>query len=63
VIGYDNDGRSRGVAGALVRMAAATALTDGDGRASVVAPAAGRVTLWAERARDVPSFPERITVR
>jgi hypothetical protein len=63
VIGYDNEGRSRGVAGALVRMAAATALTDKDGRASLIAPPAGRLTLWAERAGDVPSFPERITVK
>jgi hypothetical protein len=63
VRGYDDNGRGVPVAGALVRLAAAQALTGADGVAVVTAPAApGRVRLTAERAGLVRSFPVRVVV-
>ena len=63
VRGYDDNGRGVPVAGALVRLGGAQALTGADGVAVVTAPPApARVRLTAERAGLVRSFPERVAV-
>jgi hypothetical protein len=64
VTGYDDAGRGRGVAGATVVLAGATATTGRDGRATLSAPAApGSHTLHATAPGLVSAFPERVTVR
>jgi hypothetical protein len=64
VRGYDDLGRGAAVAGATVRLGAATALTDDDGTAVLTVPAAaGRLDLEAERAGMVPAFPREVRVR
>jgi hypothetical protein len=63
VRGYDDNGRGVPVAGALVRLGGAQALTGADGVVVVTAPAAaGRVRLTAEHAGLVRSFPVRVVV-
>ena len=63
VRGYDDNGRGVPVAGALVRLGAARALTGADGVATVSAPAApGAVRASAERDGMVRSFPARVVV-
>ena len=63
VRGYDDNGRGVPVAGALVRLGDAQALTGADGVATVPAPtAAGRVRAIAEHAGMVRSFPEEVVV-
>jgi hypothetical protein len=63
VRGYDDNGRGVPVAGALVRMGEAQALTGADGVATVIAPATpGTRRLTAERDGMVRSFPRRVAV-
>ncbi|MEA2318722.1 MAG: hypothetical protein QOD44_2911 [Solirubrobacteraceae bacterium] len=63
VRGYDDNGRGVPVAGALVRLGGAQALTGADGVATVAAPAAAGVArATAELDGMVRSFPERVTV-
>ncbi|MEO8687548.1 MAG: hypothetical protein ABI611_04935 [Solirubrobacteraceae bacterium] len=63
VRGYDDNGRGVLVAGALVRLGAAQALTGADGVATVAAPAApGALRATAEHDGMVRSFPERVVV-
>jgi hypothetical protein len=63
VRGYDDNGRGVAVAGALVRLGGAQALTGADGVAVLTAPAApGTLRAIAERAGMVRSFPERVVV-
>ena len=63
VRGYDDNGRGVAVAGALVRLGGAQALTGADGVAVVTAPGApARCALTAEHAGMVRSFPERVVV-
>ena len=63
VRGYDDAGRGVVVAGARVRLGGAEAVTGADGVATVAAPAAGSVTLVAEKAGMVRSFPRQVVVR
>jgi hypothetical protein len=64
VRGYDDSGRGVPVAGALVRMGDAQALTGADGTASVTAPEVpSALGLTAERAGLVRSFPVRVIAR
>jgi hypothetical protein len=62
VRGYDDNGDGVRVAGATVRLGAATAVTDASGVAQVIAPAAGSYGLLAERAGMVRSWPRKVTV-
>ena len=63
VRGDDDNGRGVPVAGALVRLGGAQALTGADGVAVVTAPATpGRLRLTAERTGLVRSFPVRVVV-
>jgi hypothetical protein len=63
VRGYDDNGRGVPVAGALVRLGGAQALTGPDGFAVVTAPAVpGVVRAIAEYDGMVRSFPERVVV-
>jgi hypothetical protein len=63
VRGYDEQGRGAGIAGATVRLGAATALTGAGGVAIVRAPsAAGAVALHAEKPGLVRSFPNAVAV-
>ncbi len=62
VRGYDEAGKGVAVAGATVRLGAATAVTDAGGSATVIAPAAGSYRLRAEKPGMVVSFPVRVTV-
>lgn len=62
VRGYDEAGEGVRVAGAMVRLGDAAALTGGDGVATVTTPAAGRYRLRAEKPGMVVSFPVRVTV-
>jgi hypothetical protein len=63
VRGYDDNGRGVPVAGALVRLGGAEAVTDADGVAVVTAPArAGAARLTAERDGMVRAFPRRVVV-
>jgi hypothetical protein len=63
VRGYDDLGRGAAVAGATVRLGAASAVTGADGTAVLTVPAAaGRVDLEAERAGMVPAFPREVRV-
>jgi hypothetical protein len=63
VRGYDDNGRGMPVAGALVRLGAATALTGADGVATVTAPAEpDKVRVIAERDGMVRSFPARVAI-
>ena len=63
VRGYDDNGAGVPVAGALVRLGAAQALTGADGVATVTAPAArGAVRATAERDGMVRSFPAGVVV-
>jgi hypothetical protein len=63
VRGYDDDGRGVPVAGALVRMGGAQALTGADGVAIVTAPAgSGAVALTAEHDGMVRSFVRRVVL-
>jgi hypothetical protein len=61
VIGHDDEGRSRPVAGAVVRLGSASAVTGADGRAALLPAATGRLSLTAQMAGTVPAFP--VTVR
>ena len=61
VNGYDDNGRGMPVAGALVRLGAAQALTGADGVATVTMPA-GAVRVTAEHDGMVRSFPVRVAV-
>ena len=64
VTGYENEGRSVPVAGAIVRLGTDFATTSGSGRASLIVPATrGRYALSASRSGLVPAFPETIVVR
>ena len=63
VRGYDDNGAGVPVAGALVRLGGAQALTGADGVATLVAPAgSGAQRVTAERAGMVRSFPARVVV-
>ena len=63
VRGYDDNGRGVPVAGAIVRLAGAEAVTGADGVAVVTAPArAGAARLTAERDGMVRAFPRRVVV-
>ena len=63
VRGYDDNGRGVAVAGALVRLGGAQALTGADGVAMVTAPGApGALRATAEHDGMVRSFPERVVV-
>jgi hypothetical protein len=62
VRGYDEAGRGVRVAGATVTLGGATAVTGADGVATVIAPAAGRYRLRAEKPGMVISFAERVVV-
>jgi hypothetical protein len=63
VRGYDDNGRGVAVAGALVRLGSASALTGPDGAAVLTAPATpGALRATAEHAGMVRSFPERVVV-
>jgi hypothetical protein len=62
VRGYDDNGKGVPVAGATVRLGSATAVTDGNGAAQVVAPGAGRYRLTAEHDGMVRSWPRKVTV-
>ena len=63
VRGYDDNGRGVAVAGALVRLGGAQALTGADGVAvRHGARRAGRLRATAEHAGMVRSFPERVVV-
>lgn len=64
VTGYDNEGRGRPVAGAIVTLGSDFASTNSAGRATLFAPGSGgRYSLSAKRGGLVPSFPETIVVR
>ena len=63
VRGYDDSGRGVPVAGATVRLGAASAVTDAGGAAQVAAPASGSARLTAEHGGMVRSWPERVRVR
>jgi hypothetical protein len=64
VTGYDNEGRGRPVAGAIVTLGSDFASTNSSGRATVLAPSSGgHYSLSAKRGGLVPSFPETIVVR
>ena len=64
VEGYDNEGRGRPVAGAIVTLGSDFASTDSAGRARLIAPRGrGSYSLSAKRGGLVPSFPETIVVR
>ena len=62
--GYDDNGRGVPVAGALVRLGGAQALTGADGVATVTAPAGAGPPcgVTAERDGMVRSFPVRVVV-
>ena len=60
VRGYDDQGRGIPVAGATVRLGSASALTGPDGTTELTVPEAGRLTLTAERAGMVASFPGEV---
>ena len=62
VLGSDDNGRGVAVAGALVRLGGAQALTGADGVAVVSAPTAGALRVTAESTGMVRSFPERVVV-
>jgi hypothetical protein len=63
VRGYDDAGAGIPVAGATVRLGAASATTGPDGVAALTVPAAhGRLRLRAQRAGMVPAFPREVTV-
>lgn len=63
VRGYDDQGRSKRVAGATVLLGSLTATTDASGRATVTAPSApGRYKVIAEGAGMVRSFPVTVEV-
>jgi hypothetical protein len=63
VRGYDDLGKGVPVAGATVRLGDASALTDADGAATVVVPAAeGSAELSASRDGMVPAFPVEVRV-
>jgi hypothetical protein len=62
VRGFDDNGDGVPVAGATVRLGAATAVTDASGVAQVGAPGAGRYRLTAEHAGMVRSWPRKVTV-
>ena len=61
VRGYDDTGRGKAVAGATVRLGAASAQTGPDGVATLSVPAAGRLELIATAAGMVRSFPREVT--
>jgi hypothetical protein len=63
VVGYDDFGARRGIAGATVRLGSSVAITDGLGVARVTAPASGAARLVAEREGMVRSFPRRVVIR
>lgn len=64
VRGYDEAGRGVAVAGATVRLGAATAVTGADGVATVLAPTAvGRHAIQAGKPGLVPAFPRTVVVR
>jgi hypothetical protein len=63
VVGHDDRGRSRAVAGAAVRLGGGVALTGADGRAEVRPAATGRQALTAEKPGLVRSLPVAVTVR
>jgi hypothetical protein len=63
VIGHDDAGRGRPVAGATVALAGLTATTSAGGRATLPAPmTAGRHALTATASGLVRAFPEAVTV-
>jgi hypothetical protein len=63
VRGYDDNGRGVAVAGALVRLGSASALTGPDGAAVLTAPATpGALRATVEHKGMVRSFPERVVV-
>jgi hypothetical protein len=63
VRGYDDNGRGVAVAGALVRLGSASALTGPDGAAVLTAPATpGALRATVEHKGTVRSFPERVVV-
>jgi hypothetical protein len=63
VRGYDDAGRGVAVAGATVRLGAATVVTGPDGAAKIAAPAVpGRYVLAATGPGLVPAFPLGVTI-
>lgn len=63
VRGYDDQGRGIPVAGATVRLGAATATTGPDGTAELTVPGSGRLALTAERPGMVAAFPGEVRAR
>jgi hypothetical protein len=63
VRGYDDNGRGRPVAGALVRLGPVTARTGATGVATLRAPRHGTYRLTATRPGMVPAFPLVVRVR
>jgi hypothetical protein len=63
VRGYDDQGKGVAVAGATVRLGAASAVTAADGTASLTVPGgSGALRLTAERAGMVRAFPREVAV-
>jgi hypothetical protein len=60
---YDNEGRPRAAAGALVRFAGTWVTTGRDGRAVLSATSPGRYRITASSPGTVPAFPLRVVVR
>jgi hypothetical protein len=63
VRGYDDNGRGVPVAGATVRLGAASAVSDATGAAQVPAPPSGSARLTAAHDGMVRSWPKTVTVR
>jgi hypothetical protein len=64
VTGYDNYGRGAAMAGARVRLGAASAVSGGSGMVALRAPSRpGGYALTASRPGSVPAFPLTVTVR
>lgn len=63
VRGYDDAGRGRAIAGALIRLAGAQGVTGPDGRATVATPPrAGRYLATATASGAVGAFPVGVTI-
>jgi hypothetical protein len=64
VTGYDDAGNGAPVAGATVRLGAASAITAADGTVTLTVPgnASGRLAVRAERDGLVPSFPDMVRI-
>ncbi|HEU4656719.1 MAG TPA: carboxypeptidase-like regulatory domain-containing protein [Capillimicrobium sp.] len=63
VRGYDDQGRGRPIRGVTLKVGTSEFTTDANGRATVRATAAGRLTLRASKPGLVDAFPQTVTVR